>query len=266
VTRPGNESLSGPVRPHPVTVAVFSDIHGNLLALDAVLADLARHSYDALVVAGDLLINGPHPVACLARLRALDAAVIYGNGEREIVAARPRDLGWWARERLDAEALAYLDALPFSHRITPPNGTSPDDDLQIVHATPMSVTAVLVTQPHPLLPPVTPEEEAVALIGDARANLILSAHIHVATAGKVRGQRLATIGSTGFPFDGDPRSAYALVRWDGAAWQVEHQRVAYDREAMIRAVEQSGQRLAALYARRLRESRFIPLPDAATDV
>jgi diadenosine tetraphosphatase ApaH/serine/threonine PP2A family protein phosphatase len=251
-------SLPNPSLSHCFTVAVFSDVHGNDDALDAVLADLSRHRYDALVVAGDLAIGGPHPAACIARIRALDATVIHGNGEREMVTARSGDYGWWWREQIGPENLAYLDALPFSHRITPPDGVSPDDDLLIVHATPTSVTAVLVSEPHPMLPPVTPEDEATALIGDARANLILSAHIHTATAGRVRGQRLATIGSVGYPSDGDPRAAYGLVHWDGEAWRVEHRRVVYDREPVIRAITESGQTLADLHVRRLRESRFIP--------
>ena len=71
--------------------------------------------------------------------------------------------GWWWREQIGAEDLAYLDTLPFSHRVTPPDGLSPDDDLLIVHATPTSVTAVLVSEPHPMLSPVTPEDEAVRL-------------------------------------------------------------------------------------------------------
>jgi hypothetical protein len=258
VSRSDDASSPNPSSPYPFTVAVFSDVHGNDYALDAVLADLGQHRYDALVVAGDLAISGPHPAACIARIRTLDATVIHGNGEREMVTARPGGFGWWWREQIGADDLAYLDALPFSHRVTPPDGISPDDDLLIVHATPTSVTAVLVSEPHPMLSPVTPEDEAAALIGDARANLILSAHIHTATAGTVRGQRLATIGSVGYPFDGDPRAAYALVRWDGEAWLVEHQRVAYDREPVIRAITESGQTLPDLYVRRLRESRFIP--------
>ncbi len=247
------------------TVAVLADIHGNDAALDAVLADLAAQPHDAIVLAGDLLVNGPRPREVLARVRALRAPAIYGNTERALVAARDGadvdPVTAWARARLGEDDLAYLAALPFAHRVTPPGGASPADDLLIVHATPTDVNAMLVTE----LPPVsdgltapTPEPEAAALLGAARANLILYGHIHYASAGTIRGQHLASIGSVGFPFDGDHRAAYALVAWEGRAWRVAHRRVGYDHLATIAALEREGAPGAALFARRLAEAAWIP--------
>jgi len=200
------------------TVAVISDIHGNVAGFDAVLADLTTQPHDLLVIAGDLVLNGPRPAESLARVREQGVPTIYGNTERffaEPTHPFAHDPGVrWVRERIGEEGVASLAALPFDHRVTPPGGRSPDDDLLIVHATPTDVDAVLVTQ----LPPqgstslqITPEAEALALVGGARADPILSGHIHYASAGAVRGQRVASIGSAGFPFDGDHRAAYALV-------------------------------------------------------
>ncbi len=247
------------------TVAVLSDIHGNLTGFEAVLADLATQRHDAFVIAGDLILNGPRPAESLARVREQNVPTIYGNTERFFVdPASPfaNDPGvHWVRERIGADGLAYLASLPFEHRITPPGGRSPEDDLLIVHATPTDVDAVLATE----LPPqgstylkVTPEDEAVALIGGARADVILYGHIHYASAGTVRGQRVASIGAAGFPFDGDHRAAYALVMWDGAHWRVTHRRVAYEYEAVIAALEQSGAPFATMSVRRLREASWSP--------
>ena len=247
------------------TVAVLSDFHGNLAALDAVLDDLAAQPHDATVIAGDLAANGPYPAEVLARVRALDVPVIYGNTERFLVDAQSPlhddRVVRWTRERLGADDLAYLAGLPFEHRTTPPGGVSPADDLLIVHATPTDVHAMIVTELPPVgatLTALTPEAEAAALIGEARANLILYGHIHYASSGTIRGQRLASIGAVGFPFDGDPRAAYALVNWDGQMWRVAHRRVAYDHLAVIASLQQAGIPRADLFARRLIEATFIP--------
>lgn len=246
------------------TVAVIADIHGNVAGLDAVLADLATQPRDLLVIAGDLVLNGPRPAESLVRVREQGAPTIHGNTERffaDPTHAFANDPGVrWVRERIGEEGVAYLAALPFDHRVTPPGARSPDDDLLIVHATPTDADAVLVTQLPPLASTlqITPEAEALALIGGARADLILSGHIHNASAGAVRGQRMATIGSAGFPYDGDHRAAYALVAWDGTHWQIAHHRVAYDHEAVIADLEQSGAPFAALSIRRLRVADWIP--------
>ncbi|MHB8645332.1 MAG: metallophosphoesterase family protein [Thermomicrobiales bacterium] len=246
------------------TVAVLSDIHGNVAGFDAALADLTTQRHDALVIAGDLVLNGPRPAESLARVREQRAPTIYGNTERFFVdPASPfaDDPGVrWVRERIGADGLTYLASLPFEHRITPPGGRSPEDDLLIVHATPTDVDAVLVTE----LPQgatsltITPEDEAVALIGGARAALILYGHIHCASAGTVRGQRVTSIGASGFPWDGDHRAAYALVAWDGDHWQVTHRRVAYAYDAVIAELARSDAPFAAMSIRRLREARWSP--------
>ena len=96
------------------------------------------------------------------------------------------------------------------------------------------------------------------MIGGARANLILYGHIHYASSGTVRGQRLASIGATGFPFDRDQRAAYAFVTWDGQAWHVTHRRVPYDVEAVIADVRASGAPFANLAAGRLQYAVATP--------
>ena len=248
----------------PFTIAILSDIHGNAAALDAVVADLAAVPHDAVVVAGDLVLHGPRPAEALARVRDLAAPTISGNTDRYVLADElPAGLDLLVgsvRERIGADGLAYLAGLPFDHRVTPPGGASPGDDLLVVHATPTDVDAVLILEPDPFGTwPVTPAEEAAALLGDARANLIVFGHIHYASAGTVAGQRLASVGAVGFPFDGDPRAAYALATWDGQEWRVAHRRVAYDHRRAAEDLLRSGGPFADPLARRLSEARFVPL-------
>ncbi len=246
------------------TVAVLSDIHGNVTGFEAVLADIATQPHDALVIAGDLALFGPRPAESLARVRARNVPTIYGNTDRFFVDATStmaHEPGvQWARERIGAEGVAYLAGLPFEHRITPPGGSSPENDLLIVHATPTDVNGTLITELPNVPSPqkITPEADATALIGGARADLILYGHIHYASAGTVRGRRVASIGASGFPFDGDRRAAYALVTWDGARWQVTHRRVAYDVEAVIADLERTDAPFKALSIGRLRTALSAP--------
>ena len=150
---------------------------------------------------------------------------IYGNADQFIYDLQVTDPGvQWVREQLDAESIAYLANLPFEHRITPPGGVSPADDLLIVHAShPQMSDAVLTVEPDPFgLLPVTPRPEAERLIGTAQAELILTGHVHYASSGTVGNQRFASVGSVGSPYDADVRAAYGRAFWNGYNWQVQH--------------------------------------------
>jgi protein phosphatase len=246
------------------SVAVISDIHGNVAAFDAALADLSTQPHDAVVIAGDLCLFGPRPAEALARVRECNVPTIYGNTDaflldRERVAGDPGLQ--WVQARIGGEGTAYLASLPFAHRIAPPGGISPDEDLLIVHASPTDVDNAVITEVNPSSGSgqhLTPEDEAVRLIGDARANLILYGHIHYASSGTIRGQRHASIGATGFPFDRDQRAAYAIVTWDGTTWRVAHRRVVYDVQAVIDDLHGSGAPFTDLAAGRLRYAMAQP--------
>ena len=242
------------------SVAVLADVHGNAAALRAVLNVLEDQTFDALVFAGDLVLNGPRPAETLDTIRALNVPTIYGNADRYVCNPNHPDPGvQWARERLGTAAIAYLSELPFAHRITPPGGESPNDDLLIVHATPTDVEAVLTLEPDRFgLLKVTPQPKAEWLLGSAQADLILAGHLHYASSGKVGERRCATIGSVGFPCDGDVRAAYAMAAWDGRNWQVHHCRVDYNHLQVAAEIERSSFPFAANSAERLRRARFIP--------
>ena len=249
-----NDSLS-------YSVAVIADIHGNVAALNSVLEDLQSQPYDSLVVAGDLVLNGPRPVESLDTIQNLGAPTIYGNADLFVFDEQySRDGLDWVREKLGTDGLSYLKSLPFEHRITPPGGKSPEDDLLIVHATPTDVTRALVLQPdHLRLLTVTPEEEARTLLGDAKANLILAGHLHYASYGVPCGQRYSIIDSVGFPFDGDHRVGYARVTWDGQEWHVENHRLSYDYHNVVEDIRGCGAPFGELSAQRILQTRFRPV-------
>lgn len=245
----------------PYSVAVISDIHGNVAALNAVLEDLRIRPCDRLVVAGDLVLSGPRPAESLDAVRNLGAPTIYGNTDVLVFDEQYSEerLGW-VREKLGTDGLRYLKGLSFEYRITPPGGRSPEDDLLIVHATPADVNGMLVLQPVPFSQrPVTPEAEARTLLGDAKADLIVAGHLHYASCGVPCGQRYSIIDSVGFPYDGDHRAGYAGVRWDGQDWHVENHRLSYDYHQVAEDLRRCGAPFGELSAQRILQARFRPV-------
>lgn len=244
------------------TVAVLADVHGNLAALRAVLANLATQPHDQLVIAGDLVMNGPHPKETLDCIRSLQVPTLFGETDRAVVeASSDNALACWTAEQIGTTGVDYLETLSFSQSIVPPQNASPENELLIVHATPTNIAAFLIIEPNVLdtrCATRTPEAEASALLGETHPRLILHGHVHYASSGYVGAQQVISIGSVGFPFDGNPQAAYALVTWDGSRWDVSHRRVSYDYESVITAVASSGQPQADTIAHRLRTARWCP--------
>ena len=209
-------------------IAVMSDIHGFSLALDAVLADIAREGpFAAVVVAGDLCEGGPDPAGVLDRLHGRDFVVVQGNTDR--------DLGegdrWsspgvdYALAEIGADGLAYLASLPLSHRFTPPGGESPGDDLLVFHANPYDLD-------RKLLPEMT-DRGLREVLGDTVAGAVAFGHHHVAYVRRLDGMLLVDVSAVGNPKDGDLRAKYGIVRWDAGErrWDAEIRRLPYPLEA-----------------------------------
>lgn len=231
-------------------VAIFSDVHGNATALQAVLAQIEGQHPEYVVFAGDLCAFGARPAATLELLQeGRQILCLRGNTdemvlEPPVVASdlegRPRDhlqfkrnSELWAREQIGSEGLRWLARLPFAHRISPT--AEAQDDLLVVHANPKDTH-------HFLLPPAAEQErrlgsaqfkqtegELDALLGDVQAGNIAFGHFHFPNVQSWRNLRLANISSVSNPMDGDPRAKYGLLTWDApVGWQVELVRVDYD--------------------------------------
>jgi putative phosphoesterase len=224
--------------------AVLYDVHGNRDALEAALAAADGEGYDVLVLGGDYALFGPEPAEVVDRLRALRGPVlaIRGNTDRVLYdALRPPAWGqWppetvdWYRERLGEERLAWLAGLPFAVAVE-------GHDALAVHATPQSDEALLRAD--------TPDAEVAAMLADVPQHLLLCGHVHVQYRRRVGAVEVVNPGSVGFPFDGQPGAAWALVE-DG---EVALRRAPYDAEAVARRLEASDNPSRALGARRLRE-------------
>jgi predicted phosphodiesterase len=242
-----------------VKIALLSDIHGNLVALDAVLADLAAHGpFDQMVVAGDLAWSGPWPAEVVDRVRAMDAAVIQGNTDAffgfktgdvpdgkspERFAAQLA----WMKAELGPERTAYLASLPFDHCISPARGRGTGDDLYVVHANPRDLD-----QP---ITPLLPEAELDGLLLNSFSRRPWSAlafgHVHVPFQRQWRGRLLVNVASVGLPMDGDPRAAWAILTWDGLFWRAEHRRVFYKTQIVAHRMRSCGMPRGKHFAERL---------------
>jgi predicted phosphodiesterase len=230
-----------------VRVAVLSDVHGNLTALRAVLADIdARGPFDVIVNAGDLACGGPRPREAVDLLASRGFPTVVGNTDEWVAGAPggPEALVAWTRSRLRPEQLQYLRGLPRAHRVEPPDGPP----LVVVHATPTSTTDVVE--------PDAPPDLVARLFDEAGARTLVYGHIHRAYVREVAGGLLVNAGSVGFPFDGLPHAAWAALWTEDGRWRAEIRRVLYDWEAVAAELESGDHPEGATFARRVRTGRM----------
>ncbi len=242
-------------------VALLSDIHGNIVALEAVLADMARCGpFDQVIIAGDLAWSGPWPAEVVDRVQALDAAVVQGNTDAFFGpylpeaptgknAERFAALLAWMNQQLGPQRAAYLAELPFSHRITP----APGHTLLAVHANPSDLD-------RPIMPKMAKADldELLAADGDPDWAVLAFGHVHVPFVRQWDGRTLVDIASVGLPMDGDTRAAYAILTWKDRCWQVEHHRVLYDARIVAHQMRTGGMPRGKHFAERLMAGSYDP--------
>lgn len=228
-------------------IVIFSDVHGNAVALEAVLADIRREAApDALFVAGDLVLLGPRPAEALALLRSLDGArFVMGNTDKYLLdeSDDAAEIAF-ARARLSSDDVAFIRGLPFEQRLE----VAPGHELLVVHA-----------NPRDLEEPIKPGSAAALLrplLAGVTAEVIAFGHYHVPFVRKLDRWTLVDVASVGMPRDGDRRAVYAVLTWDRSRWQIEHRRVPFDIEAVARDYVAVGFPGAEEAARRLLDARY----------
>jgi diadenosine tetraphosphatase ApaH/serine/threonine PP2A family protein phosphatase len=217
------------------------DMHGNLPALEAVLADASAAGVERFLLGGDYAVFGAWPVETVERLRELDADWIRGNVDRWTASPQDaldpvRPAVEACREMLGESLTSELAALP---------DTLARDRTLYCHASPASDMQSFFPQP------ADDEDE---LLRGVEADRLVFGHTHLPfqrTA--VNGTELVNPGSVGMPFDRDHRAAYALLHDDG---RIEHRRVAYDHQASARAIRERLGEAGELPARRVEQARF----------
>jgi putative phosphoesterase len=233
-------------------IAVLSDVHGNLLALEAVRKALKKEKPDVVLVAGDLVMNGPEPAATLNAIREMEgegAIVVQGNtdvavADADYAAAFPwlleygipdsmRAAAEWAHDALDDEHLAWLRRLPAERRVR-----IGDDLVLVTHASPGSQTQGFDQN----LDPSTITER----MSRTDARVICCGHTHIPEVREFGWKVIVNAGSAGYVFDGDPTASFALVTinaatdQDGTTVSAEIKRAEFDVLAVSNAISARG--------------------------
>jgi predicted phosphodiesterase len=226
-------------------VAVLSDVHGNLAALEAVRKAIKREKPDAVIVAGDHVMNGPDPAGVVDALREMEtsgATIVQGNTDVAVAdfdysAAFP----WftdgipdtflaaaeWAHDELGDERVGWLRRLPSERRLML------DDTMVLAcHASPGSQTQGFDTQ---LDPSVMLER-----ISRTDARVICCGHTHLPEVRDLGWKIIVNDGSAGYVFDGDPTASWALVELDGDEIRTEIRRSEFDTMAVANAISARG--------------------------
>lgn len=230
-----------------MSVALISDMHGNAVALDAVLAELERESIDEIVCLGDVAQGGAQPAEVVDRLRALGCRCVYGNSDEFLLTLEPEESGEdadeaeldrllrraeWSREQLGPDRLEFLGGFDPVVELEVDEGR-----LVCCHATPSSNTEVVG--------PETPRERIAALVGDAAG--VVGGHVHLQWLRRVGDSFWACCGSVGLAVDftqprGErpfgPRADYVVL--GTSPTRVEFRRTSFDVGEVVRAIRASG--------------------------
>jgi len=239
-------------------IAIISDMHGNCVALDAVLADLRRDTLDQVVCLGDAIQGGPQPAQVVARLRDLGCPVVMGNadswlltgeetGDENIPAERLRKMNEvrdWSLAQLSGDDRAFIAR--FQPTVEIPLGAG--RNLLCFHGSPKSFDDVIL--------PTTPEAEFQVLLGAFAAHVLTGGHTHMQQIRRIGASDsfFFNPGSVGFAysheqpdehFRADPWADYAVLTSEGGRLALEFRRVPFDVPALITVYRASGRPHAA---------------------
>ncbi|MFM1891524.1 MAG: hypothetical protein RLZ44_601 [Pseudomonadota bacterium] len=223
-------------------VAVFSDVQGNLPAMQTVVEDILRWHPDLVVLNGDLINRGPNSLDCLLRFeqlrRTLDWLPLRGNHEDYVLYCRDnpaasategelRQFTDWTVQQLATEARLLQD---WADHLTFP-GQTHGDWVHVTHGT-LAGNRDGVTADRA-------DSDLIARLPDDVA-LFVTAHTHRPLQRQLGDLSILNVGSVGAPFDGDERASYARLEYRAGRWRVQVVRLDYDRRATERDFHDSG--------------------------
>ncbi len=216
-------------------VALISDLHGNLTALETVLDDIARMRPDRVLCLGDVAATGPQPRETVERLQESGCPAVMGNADALLLepitdsedeeTRRILEIDRWCCEQLSTGHLDFISG--FQPTLNAP--LDPENDLLCFHGSPRSFDDVIVAA--------TPEEELQGMLSGHEATVMAGGHTHEQLLRRHAGTTLLNPGSVGLD---PPFAAYALVASEGGRLGVEFRRLPLPVEELRRAALGSG--------------------------
>lgn len=219
-------------------IAIFSDLHGNLPAIEAVIADIAKENVDLTVCAGDIGDPLPDSLRVWHLVKGLRIPVLRGNHEDYTISFnRGDDHSHWDKvnlrpirlvaEQFGSEVAQEFEKLPLGIRIPGPSGTN----VFVCHASPESNVNSFFDRI---------DVDMARQLDRTDSNVIVSGHRHAQWATEWNNKLLISIGSVGIPLNGSPQAEYLLLCFQKGAWTFQHKSVPYDFEAALRRYRESG--------------------------
>ncbi|WP_299088497.1 metallophosphoesterase family protein [uncultured Metabacillus sp.] len=237
-------------------IAFISDIHGNAVALEAVIEDVKQKNIDKVCVLGDICFRGPEPKRSLDLIRSLQTDVIKGNADEWVVRGvqkgevpdkvlsmmnKERD---WTVSQLEKTDLDYLKGLPKELHFEI-DGVG----IHAFHATPNNLFDVV-------LPNTDDSGIMEKLMSNANAQIYIYAHIHKPYIRFINGQVVMNIGSVGLPFDGLTKSSYGLVQINNGGFSVSIERVDFTIQKVIDQYQEGNYPNANMMINVVKEARL----------
>lgn len=236
---------------NPLRIALVADIHANVWALEAVLADIKKQRVDTMFNLGDILHGVLKPRATYERLLAAgDMLTIRGNQDREIFDATAEDrrksprLDYMIKD-LGDEPIEWLRTLP-------PTAIF-EEEIFLCHGTPASDETYLLEDVSSGRPMIRPEAEILRLVKSTRHPVVVCGHTHIPRLVQLaNGQMIVNPGSVGLPAYSDdspvphametysPHASYAILTKRSGGWDVSFQKVAYDYEPASKCAASLG--------------------------
>ncbi len=227
-------------------VAVLSDIHANLAALERVFEDVLQWQPDAVVVNGDSVNRGPRPLACWRFIQQQEAAanwrLLRGNHEdylllfagedgEKLASDERQQHAFWTYRKLNG-SMKSIRPLSSNHTLYAPDGS----ECLITHASVHSNRDGLeLTASDAEL-----RTQIRTAVSDDMPAVFCTGHTHKPFVRKVDDTLVVNSGAVGFPFDRDWRASYAQLTWQKKGWSGEIKRLTYDRARAERDFEESG--------------------------
>ena len=222
-------------------IGIISDIHGNLVALESVLTDLATEHIDHVVCLGDVATDGPQPREVIARLRELNCSIVMGNMDAWLLCPRPRkvrndrsrritEIQLWGASQLSPDDLDYLRAFPRTVDLSldmPTDAT----DLLCFHGSPTSSEEGILST--------ISDEELERVLSGYQATVMAGGHTHTQMLRRNGDTTILNPGSAGAPRH-PPWAEYAVVQWQNSSLRIELRRTLLDVDSVIEAALSSN--------------------------